>query len=77
MDNDRIKEIGKACFLASCKGYIGTFDEHDNTIRMVLTAPDGHRVSGEFKPTKEEAVESCAMQFLKTDHDTSSRTSDN
>lgn len=75
MDEARVQEIGKACFAASCKGYIGTFDEYNGLVRQVLQSPDGHRISGEFKPTRQEAIESCAMQFLKDDHDTNSGSS--
>lgn len=67
MDKERIELIGKGCFIASCKGYLGYFDMVEEKIRMTLKAPDGHFVAGEFRPTREEAVESCALEFLKND----------
>jgi hypothetical protein len=77
MDDARYKLCGRAMFIASCKGYLASFDEDGDKMRFVLVAPDGHRVVGEFLDTKELAIESCALKFLQTDHDTKAGTGDN
>ncbi len=70
MDKEQLDKIGKACFVASCKGYIGSFDTDGTQVRQTLQSPDGHKIVGEYKSNKMEAIESCAMQFLQSTHDT-------
>ncbi len=75
MDSKEIEECGKACFVASCKGYIASFDMDVAKTRMVMVAPDGHRVVGDFCETRQEAVASCAKEFIKSglNHETDTK----
>jgi hypothetical protein len=75
MDKERIELIGKGCLAASGLGYIGSFDMAGTSIRWVLRSMDGHTVAGEFKPTREEAIESGALKFLQIQNESRTKPS--
>lgn len=73
MDTDLVDFCRMACLTASAKGYVGSFDmDTSGKIRWVLRSLDGHTVVGDFRDTRQEAIEDTCKIFMTDTNDTAS-----